>query len=169
MLHQLTVHSVEHLLKSLRNLVAKPVEIKTIIEPLPEGGEDEDVDVSSLPPVKQSVRFSVQPCHGFCPYCPSQQHQSRTSLSKRSSASLRATPMPTQHEEIDDEESTKKTCCLFITSLLLENDGLVYTPSEAEFKTALVDIMDRFQECTLAVPNLIPDSLFHSFTRYVVD
>ena len=57
MLHQLTVHSVHHLLGCLRTLLEKEVEIETIIEPLPEGGEDEDIDVSLLPPIKTpSVR-----------------------------------------------------------------------------------------------------------------
>ena len=52
MLHQLTTHSVQHLLDSLHKLLAKDVELDTIIEPLPEGGEDQDIDVSLLPPIK---------------------------------------------------------------------------------------------------------------------
>ena len=41
-----------------------------------------------------------------------------------------------------------------------------YSPSENEFKGTIMNIIEQFQECALAVPNLIPDALFHSFTRY---
>ena len=52
MLHQLTTHSVQHLLDSLHTLLNKDVELETIVEPLPEGGEDQNIDVSLLPPLK---------------------------------------------------------------------------------------------------------------------
>ena len=55
--------------------------------------------------------------------------------------------------------------CLFTTHLMLETDMLCFEPAESEFHSTISEILARFQECTRAVPNLIPDSFFHSFTR----
>ena len=55
--------------------------------------------------------------------------------------------------------------CLFKSYLLMEADGLCYEPSEAEFHDVVSEILSAFQDCTLALPNLIPDPFFHSFTR----
>ena len=57
--------------------------------------------------------------------------------------------------------------CLFKSYLMLETDELYFEPSCNEFQSALKEILCAFQDCTLAVPNLLPDPFFYSFTRYV--
>ena len=57
--------------------------------------------------------------------------------------------------------------CLFKSYLMLETDELYFEPSCNEFQSALKVILCAFQDCTLAVPNLLPDPFFYSFTRYV--
>ena len=50
---------------------------------------------------------------------------------------------------------------------MLETDELYFEPSQSEFKKCMTEILSAFEECALAFPNLIPDSYFHSFTRYI--
>ena len=57
--------------------------------------------------------------------------------------------------------------CLFVVKLQMEVEGLYFEPSEKDFTDALKEILDRFQDCTLALPNFVSDPYFHSFTRYV--
>lgn len=65
----------------------------------------------------------------------------------------------------DDDQCDYK--CLFITHLELESDKLDYTPDLSQFQKVLTNTMTRYQDCTLAVPNLLPDQLFNAFTRYM--
>ena len=58
--------------------------------------------------------------------------------------------------------------CLFKTELMLETDMLCFEPAEAEFHSTIAVVLAQFQQCTRAVPNLLPDSFFHSFTRSLV-
>ena len=58
--------------------------------------------------------------------------------------------------------------CLFTTELVLEDDMLCFEPAESQFHATIGDILIQFQECCRAVPNLLPDPLFHSFTRSVL-
>ena len=60
------------------------------------------------------------------------------------------------------EESEK---CLFTTELVLEDNLLSFEPAESQFHSTIGDILIQFQECCRAVPNLLPDPCFHSFTR----
>ena len=69
------------------------------------------------------------------------------------------------HQEEDTMSAHQK--CLFKSSLMLETDELYFEPSCNEFQSALKVILCAFQDCTLAVPNLLPDPFFYSFTRYV--
>ena len=55
--------------------------------------------------------------------------------------------------------------CLFKSYLKLETDELYFEPSCNEFQRALRETLSAFQDCTLAVPNLLPDQFFYSFTR----
>ena len=55
--------------------------------------------------------------------------------------------------------------CLFKTELVLEGDALCFEPAQPEFHTTIGEILVQFQACSRAVPNLLPDSFFHSFTR----
>ena len=64
-------------------------------------------------------------------------------------------------------EETPGHKCLFIVKLQMEVEGLYFEPSEKEFTEALKEILERFQDCTLALPNFVSDPFFHSFTRYV--
>ena len=68
-----------------------------------------------------------------------------------------------------DEEQTIDYCCLFITKLQLQTNELSYVPGLGQFQKVLSDTMTRFQDCTLAVPNLLPDPLFNAFTRYYIE
>ena len=56
--------------------------------------------------------------------------------------------------------------CLFITHLQLETETLHYKPDVHKFQQILADTVEQFQDCTLALPNLIPDTFFNAFTRY---
>ena len=51
---------------------------------------------------------------------------------------------------------------------MLETDELYFEPSQSEYKECMSDILSAFQDCALAFPNLVPDTYFHSFTRYFV-
>ena len=68
---------------------------------------------------------------------------------------------------LDDDAQAMSHKCLFITHLLLDIDGLSYSPNIMAFQEVLADTINRFQDCTLALPNLIPDGFFHAFTRYM--
>lgn len=70
-----------------------------------------------------------------------------------------------KHTLQDDVKDVNK--CLFKSHLMLEAESLNFEPSEDEFQETLTEILEAFQECTLALPNLIPDPYFHSFTRWV--
>ena len=69
-----------------------------------------------------------------------------------------------KHTLQEDDAGHQK--CLFVSHLMLETDELYFEPSKAEFQEAIDKILSAFQDCTLGFPNLIPDSYFHSFTRY---
>ena len=55
--------------------------------------------------------------------------------------------------------------CLFTAKLLLSPSKLYFEPPLADFQNCLHKLLHRFKDCTLAVPNLVPDTDFHSFTR----
>jgi len=55
--------------------------------------------------------------------------------------------------------------CLFKSHLMLETEELYFEPSQDDFQATLQETLSAFQDCTLALPNLIPDPFFHSFTR----
>ena len=65
--------------------------------------------------------------------------------------------------EVEDHQIGRK--CLFITQLQLETEGLEFEPSAHQFQQVLAETLERFQDCTLALPNLTPDKFFHAFTR----
>ena len=73
-------------------------------------------------------------------------------------------PPPQQTSKHTLEEAEK---CLFTTHLMLETNYLCFEPPETKFHSTITDILAWFQDCTRAVPNLIPDPFFHSFTRLV--
>lgn len=73
-----------------------------------------------------------------------------------------------QHKGLQMQDEAHEKVCLFKSHLMLETDELYYEPSQEEFKEGLSEILTAFQECTLAFPNLTPDSYFHSFTRYCI-
>ena len=55
--------------------------------------------------------------------------------------------------------------CLFTTELVLEGNTLCFEPAQSQFHSTIGEILVQFQECSRAVPNLLPDPFFHSFTR----
>ena len=69
----------------------------------------------------------------------------------------------TTFEGADESNNAKK--CLFVTQLELETEALTFQPSLEEFQSVLADTLERFQDCTLALPNLMPDDFFNAFTR----
>ena len=78
---------------------------------------------------------------------------------------------PTHHAQQLSKDMLNKEAadeCLFKTELMLETDILCFEPAEAEFHFVIADVLAQFQQCTRAVPNLLPDSFFHSFTRSFV-
>ena len=66
---------------------------------------------------------------------------------------------------MEEEESVEN--CLFKSCLVLDTESLQYSPTHHQFRDLLLYILEKFQECTLALPNLTPDPFFHSFTRYM--
>ena len=66
-----------------------------------------------------------------------------------------------------DDQETPGHKCLFIVKLQMEVQELYFEPAENDFTEALKEILERFQDCTLALPNFVSDPFFHSFTRCV--
>ncbi len=73
----------------------------------------------------------------------------------------------TANFDAGDESKLVSKKCLFVTQLELETESLTFQPGLEEFQTILAETLERFQDCTLALPNLIPDDLFNAFTRFV--
>ncbi|XP_065911794.1 dynein axonemal heavy chain 6-like [Dysidea avara] len=78
--------------------------------------------------------------------------------------------MPSQTSRISQgKEDDKAVACLFTAKLLLCPERLYFEPQLSEFKDCLYKLLHRFKDCTLAVPNMIPDVEFHSFTRPLIN
>ena len=75
--------------------------------------------------------------------------------------------LPMQHKKDSVVQDGDYHKSLFTSHLMLETNKLYFEPSGGEFRTGLSEILGAFRDCTLAFPNLLPDSYFHSFTRYV--
>ena len=41
----------------------------------------------------------------------------------------------------------------------------MFQPGAEDFQNVVAETLDKFQDCTLALPNLTPDSFFNAFTR----
>lgn len=80
--------------------------------------------------------------------------------------------MPSQTSRISQgkhEDEEKAVACLFTAKLLLSPNKLYFEPPLAAFQNCLHKLLHRFKDCTLAVPNLVPDADFHSFTRPLIN
>ena len=55
---------------------------------------------------------------------------------------------------------------LFVTELLMEINGLYFTPNANHYLMGTEEIIRRIQDSTLSVKNLVTDDYFHSFTKY---
>ena len=56
---------------------------------------------------------------------------------------------------------------LFITELLMELSGLYFTPNNNHYLLGITEIINRIQDTTLSVKNLVTDVYFDDFTRFM--
>ena len=72
---------------------------------------------------------------------------------------------PVQREKSTHSLHGGQVPCLFTAKLQLTADSLYYEPRYDDFQAAMQKLLQLFKDCVLGKPNLIPDSLYHSFTR----
>uniref|UniRef100_A0A4X2KTY7 Dynein axonemal heavy chain 6 n=1 Tax=Vombatus ursinus TaxID=29139 RepID=A0A4X2KTY7_VOMUR len=69
----------------------------------------------------------------------------------------------------DRQEEDESLQPMFVTELMLEITSLYFDPSLENFQEGISGTIHRFESTLLAVPNLVPDPYFDSFTRPIVN
>ena len=77
---------------------------------------------------------------------------------------------PTATNIGDDGIGTNETpilAPLYLTEFVLETINILFSPNVDDYQDGIAETIKRFQDCVLGVENLVPDTYFDAFTRFV--
>ena len=57
---------------------------------------------------------------------------------------------------------------LYLTEFVLEPNQISFVPEVDDYQEGVMEVIKEFQECVLGVENLVPDTYFDAFTRWLI-